>query len=74
MKPFLPSHVVKIFLLLHCLLASSQRKKLRYSDLDFEVSAVFMCVCVCVGQGVGGPFVPGGSTPKISPSPITDRA
>lgn len=42
-------HVVKSFLL-HCLLvAPSQRKKLRYSDLDFEVRAV----CV-LGSGTSG--------------------
>lgn len=44
-----PPHVLKNFLLLHCFLgALSQRKKLRYSDLDFEVSGVCACVCVCM--------------------------
>lgn len=71
MKPFLPSHVVKIFLLLHCLLASSQRKKLRYSDLDFEVSAVFMCVCACVlARGLEGHLSLEGPLLKLAQVPL----
>lgn len=63
-----PLHLVKKFSSPSLPPGSSQRKKLRYSDLDFEVSAaVHVCVelCVCVLGVVSGR---GGSPPKIHPS------
>lgn len=63
-----PLHLVKKFSSPSLPPGSSQRKKLRYSDLDFEVSAaVHVCVelCVCVLGVVSGH---GGSPPKIHPS------
>lgn len=64
-----PLHLVKKFSSPSLPPGSSQRKKLRYSDLDFEVSApvhvfVELCVCVC-WRGMSGR---GGSPPKIHPS------